>query len=223
MTGCCDSGVCDVDQGVLSPGWRRALIVALVLNLAMLGIEVGAGIEAGSASLRADALDFLGDAANYAISLGVAGLALQWRARAAFVKGATMFSFGLWVLGSTAWLAVGGMVPHAGIMGAVAVLALATNAGVALLLFRFRGGDANMRSVWICSRNDALGNIAVLAAAGLVFASGTFWPDFSVALVMALLALSGGGQVMMQAVGELRRAGRDTAYAMHETPVTLHR
>lgn len=222
MVGCCGSGICEDDEGVLPPGWRRALIVALVLNLAMFGVEVGAGIEAGSASLRADALDFLGDAANYAISLGVAGLALRWRARAAFVKGATMFSFGLWVLGSTAWLAAGGVVPHAGIMGAVAILALATNAGVALLLFRFSGGDANMRSVWICSRNDAIGNIAVLAAAGLVFASGTFWPDFSVALIMALLALSGGGQVMLQSVGELRRAGRAKA-AMHTTPVTMHR
>lgn len=191
---------------MLSPGWRRALIVALLLNVAMFGIEVTAGIAAGSASLRADALDFLGDAANYTISLGVAGLALRWRARAAFVKGVTMFGFGLWVLASTAWLAVGGAVPQAGIMGAVAILALAVNAGVALLLFRFRGGDANMRSVWICSRNDALGNVAVLAAAGLVFASGTLWPDFSVATVMALLALSGGAQVMVQAVGELQSA-----------------
>src|SRR4051794_5622961 len=127
--------------------------------------EIVAGVAAGSSALQADALDFLGDAANYAISLGVAGLALSWRSRAALVKGATLGLLGLWVLASTAWHAYAGTLPRAEVMGAVGVLALITNGGVALMLYRFRGGDANMRSVWICSRNDAIGNLAVLLAA----------------------------------------------------------
>lgn len=213
MASCCSSDLSGNDNAALPADWRIVLRIALGLNLAMFALEVAAGISAGSASLRADALDFLGDAANYGISLGVAGLALRWRARAALVKGATMVAFGLWVLGSAAFLAAEGVVPQAGIMGAIAVVALAVNAGVVVMLFRFRGGDANMRSVWICSRNDALGNIAVLAAAAGVFASGTIWPDFAVAVVMALLALTGGGQVINQAIGELRN--RDHEKLVH--------
>ncbi|MCF3946378.1 cation transporter [Acidiphilium iwatense] len=212
MTGCCPGETGPDADAAFRPGWRLVLWTALALNVAMFAIEIGAGLAAGSASLRADALDFLGDAANYGISLGVAGMALSWRARAALVKGITMFGFGLWVLASTAWLATTGNIPHAGIMSGIAILALATNAGVAVMLSRFRGGDANMRSVWICSRNDALGNLAVLLAAFGVFATSTFWPDFVVALVMGTLAIVGGGQVIRQAIGELRH---------HRTPREL--
>lgn len=190
----------------LRPGWRLVLWIALALNVAMFLVEIGAGFAAGSASLRADALDFLGDAANYGISLGVAGMALSWRAGAALAKGVTTLGFGLWVLASTVWLATTGGVPKAAIMGAVAILALATNAAVAVMLARFRGGDANMRSVWICSRNDAFGNLAVLLAALGVFATHGFWPDCTVALIMAALAIAGGAQVIRQAAGELRHA-----------------
>ena len=166
---------------------------------------VAAGLAAGSASLQADALDFLGDSANYAISLGVAGLALTWRARAALLKGATLLALGLWVLGNTAWHTIAGTLPSAPVMAAVAVAALAANGAVALLLYRFRTGDANMRSVWICSRNDAIGNAAVLLAAAGVFGSGTGSPDIIVAAVMATLGISGGWQIVRQAVAELRR------------------
>lgn len=186
------------------PGFRRVLWAALGINAAMFGAEIVAGIAAGSVSLQADALDFLGDAANYAISLTVLPLALQWRARAALLKGLTMAAFGLWVLGSAVWHAVFATVPHAEVMGAVGVAALLANVGVALMLFRFRKGDSNMRSVWICSRNDAVGNLAVLLAAGGVAATGAGWPDFLVALIMAGLALSGAWQVVRQASGELR-------------------
>jgi Co/Zn/Cd efflux system component len=166
--------------------------------------EIVAGVAAGSSALQADALDFLGDAANYAISLGVAGLALSWRSRAALVKGATLGLLGLWVLASTAWHAYAGTLPRAEVMGVVGVLALLTNGGVALMLYRFRGGDANMRSVWICSRNDAIGNLAVLLAAAGVFGTGTGWPDIIVAGIMAALSISGGWQIVRQAQGELR-------------------
>ena len=170
----------------------------------MFGVEIVAGIAADSRALQADALDFLGDAANYAISLGVAGMALVWRARAALVKAATMLAFGLWVLGSAIWGFFVGASPDPGTMGAIGSLALAVNLAVAAMLFRYRSGDANMRSVWICSRNDAIGNIAVLAAAIGVFGTGRAWPDLVVASIMAGLAVWGSAEVFNQARGELR-------------------
>jgi Co/Zn/Cd efflux system component len=149
------------------------------------------------------ALDFFGDAANYAISLGVAGMALTWRARAAGAKGCTLVAFALWVLGSTVWHAFYGTLPRAEVMGVVGVAALIANGGVALMLYRFRRGDANMRSVWIYSRNDALGNAAVLLAAMGVFGTGTGWPDIVVATIMGVLGVWGGWQIVSQAWGEL--------------------
>ncbi|GAA5062957.1 MULTISPECIES: cation transporter [Erythrobacteraceae] len=186
------------------PTWRRILWIALGLNAIMFGVEIVAGIAADSRALQADALDFLGDAANYAISLGVAGMAIVWRARAALVKAATMLAFGLWVLGSAIWGFFVGASPDPGTMGAIGSLALAVNLAVAAMLFRYRSGDANMRSVWICSRNDAIGNIAVLAAAIGVFGTGRAWPDLVVASIMAGLAVWGSAEVFKQARGELR-------------------
>lgn len=207
MPDCCSDHRCASERGSLdNPAWRRALWIALAVNAGMFLAEIAAGVAAGSASLQADALDFLGDAANYAISLTVTGMALAWRARAALLKGASLAALGLWVLASTGWHAWAGTLPEAKVMGAVGLLALLANAGVALLLYRFRGGDANMRSVWICSRNDALGNLAVLMAALGVFGTGTGWPDLAVAAIMAALAISGGWQIVRQARGELRVA-----------------
>lgn len=209
MAGCCHDECCGA-AGVPgnSPAWRRALWIALCINATMFGIEIAAGIAAGSTSLQADSLDFLGDAANYAISLGVAGLALQWRSRAAMVKGITLFALGLWVAASTVLQVMHGTLPQAEVMGVVGLMALVANGGVALMLYRYREGDANMRSVWICSRNDAIGNVAVLLAAAGVFGSGSGWPDIAVASAMALLALSGGWQIMRHAMRELRLAAR---------------
>jgi Co/Zn/Cd efflux system component len=153
---------------------------------------------------RRTRLDFFGDAANYAISLGVAGLALTWRARAALVKGGTLIVFALWVLCSIAWDAVNGALPQAEVMGGVGLAALIANGGVALMLYQFRSGDANRRSVWICSRNEAVGNAAVLLAALGVFGTGTGWPDVIVAAIMGGLGLWGGWQIVSQARDELR-------------------
>jgi Co/Zn/Cd efflux system component len=186
------------------PRWRRALWIALAINAGMFTAEMGAGLLADSLSLRADALDFLGDGANYAISLAVAGAALAWRARAAMLKGVTLALFGMWIIGSAIWAAVQGSAPEPHTMGAVGVLALLANVGVAVMLYRFRTGDANMRSVWICSRNDAIGNVGVVAAALGVFGTGSAFPDLGVALVMAGLSLWGGFQIMAQARRELR-------------------
>ena len=185
------------------PRWRRVLWLALALNGIMFAVEIVAGLAADSRALQADALDFLGDAANYAISLGVAGMAIVWRARAALAKAATMLTFGLWVLGSAIWGFFAGASPDAGTMGVIGTLALAVNLAVAAMLFRYRSGDANMRSVWICSRNDAISNIAVLAAAVGVFGTGSAWPDLVVAGIMAGLAVWGSVEVFKQARGEL--------------------
>ncbi len=206
MAGCCSNHNCEDTRPLNSSSWRRALWIALAVNAGMFLAEIIAGVAAGSVSLQADALDFLGDAANYAISLTVAGMVLTWRARAALLKGASLGVLGLWVLLSTTWHAYAGTLPSAEVMGVVGVLALLSNAGVALMLYRFRGGDANMRSVWICSRNDAIGNLAVLLAAAGVFGTGTGWPDLIVASIMATLGISGGWQIVRQALGELRES-----------------
>lgn len=185
------------------PRWRAILWVALIANAAMFLVEIVAGVAADSRALQADALDFFGDAANYAVSLGVAGMALAWRARAALVKAATMLGFGLWVVGYAIYGFLGGADPEPQTMGLIGALALAINIAVALLLFRYRTGDANMRSVWVCSRNDAIGNVAVLAAALGVFGTGQAWPDLLVASIMAGLAIWGSVEVFGQARSEL--------------------
>jgi Co/Zn/Cd efflux system component len=185
--------------------YRRILWGVLAINAVMFLVEIGAGLAAASASLQADALDFLGDAANYAISLTVVGMALRYRASAALAKGVTMGLFGLWVIGTVIWHAIHGTFPSAFTMGAVGSAALAANAASFGLLWAYRGGDANMRSAWICTRNDVLGNLAVLLAALGVFGTGTGWPDVIVAAIMAGLALQGATIVVQQSLRELRQ------------------
>jgi Co/Zn/Cd efflux system component len=198
---CCDQ-IIDPHRG--DERYRRVLWAVLAINVAMFAIEVAAGLAAGSASLQADALDFLGDAGNYAISLFVVGMTLRYRATAALLKGATMGVFGLWVLGVTAWHIRHGTLPEAFTMGAVGVAALVANAASFGLLWAYRGGDSNMRSAWICTRNDVLGNLAVLLAALGVLGAGTGWPDVMVAAIMAGLALQGAWVVLNQSLAELR-------------------
>lgn len=202
----CHTDTCSTEtaaNATLDPRWRRALWIALVVNAAMFVVELAAGLQAGSVSLLADAIDFAGDAVNYGLSLAVLSMALVWRSRAAWIKGASMFAYGLFVLGKAAWVLRSGSVPEPLTMGAVAFIAMIANVGVAVLLYTWRNGDANMRSVWICSRNDALSNVAVMLAAAGVFGTGSAWPDLAVAAVMAGLALTGGAQVMRHARREL--------------------
>jgi Co/Zn/Cd efflux system component len=200
---CChDCHAPDPHRG--NPAYKRVLWLVLTINAVMFLVEIGAGLAAGSASLQADALDFLGDASNYAISLVVVGMALRYRATAALLKGATMGIFGLWVTGVTGWHVLQGTLPSAFTMGAVGVAALVANAASFGLLYAFRAGDSNMRSAWVCTRNDVLGNLAVLLAAVGVFGTGTGWPDVMVAAIMAALALQGAVIVLRQALTELR-------------------
>ena len=200
---------CEHDHGDphrANPAYRRVLWIVLAINALMFAVEVGAGLAAGSVALQADALDFLGDAANYGLSLAVVGMALRWRAGAALAKGATMGLFGIWVLGTAMWHLSTGNVPEPVTMGVVGTAALTANFACFGLLWAFRGGDANMRSVWLCTRNDVLGSLAVLAAAAGVFGTGAGWPDAVVAAIMAGLALQSSVAVVRQASREMRSA-----------------
>ena len=200
------SGCCHTHDAPTTARLRRVLITVMIVNASMFGVEIFAGLAAKSVSLQADALDFLGDAATYGITLFVLTMPLGWRAGAALLKGVSMGLFGIFVLGAAVWHAAHGTLPGFQTMGAVGFAALTANLVCALLLIRFREGDANMRSVWLCSRNDAIGNVAVMAAAAGVFASQTGWPDIAVAAIMAGLALSASWQVIRHALAELRGA-----------------
>ena len=163
---CCHHDHCSAPEpGEVDPGWRSALWIALGVNVGMFLIEITAGVAAGSASLQADALDFAGDAGNYAISLGVAGMALAWRARAALAKGLSLAVLAAWVIATAIWHAIAGTLPSAETMGVVGVMALAANAWVAVMLYRYRSGDATCGRSGFVHRNDAIGNVAVVLAA----------------------------------------------------------
>lgn len=204
MSASCHDSACSESAQAATGRYRRVLIIALIANLAMFFVEIATGAQAGSLSLWADALDFFGDAANFAVSLWVLSMTMVWRSGSAMVKGAVMFGFGLFILYSAVAAVQSGVTPEPLMMGWVGLLALATNVGVALMLYRYREGDANMRGVWLCTRNDAFGNIAVMFAALGVFGTGSAWPDILVAVTMAGLSLQGGFVVMRQALGELR-------------------
>jgi len=183
--------------------YRRVLWIALFANAVMFAVELAAALFSGSSALAADAADFLGDSANYALSLGALALGGAWVSRVALLKGLAMSVYGVAVLAYAGWRAWLGVAPEPFTMGAVGLLALAVNFGVAAMLYRFREGDANMRSVWLCTRNDVIANIAVLIAAAGVFGTGTVWPDVAVAAILAVLGLSSGRIVIRHARAEL--------------------
>ena len=201
MSGQC--GHSHTNKKANSPRYRKILWMALIINLAMFAVEIGVGFKSGSTSLLADAIDFFGDAANYGVSLAVLSAGVVLRARAALLKGICMMAFGLLVLGRAAWMFNQGGTPEALTMGGIGLLALVANLAVAAMLYAYREGDANMRSVWLCSRNDAIGNIAVMLAALGVLGTGSAWPDLLVASGMAVLALVGGWSVVRQARKEI--------------------
>ncbi len=205
MGDCC-AGSCSPEKPPVDPRYRRVLWIALFVNAAMFIVELAGGWEAGSVSLLADAVDFFGDAANYGLSLFVLALAPVWRSRTALIKGLTMGGYGIFVLGTAGWNLATGIVPEPATMGIIGALALAANLSVAVLLFAYRNGDANMRSVWLCTRNDAIGNVAVMLAALGVFGTGAGWPDILVAGVMGVLGLTAAKTVIQQAYGELKTA-----------------
>ena len=190
----------------LSAEYKRRLWLVIAINASMFLVEMGAGALAGSQALQADALDFLGDATTYGISLAVIGTSIQIRARAAILKAFSLTVVALWVLGSTAYHVLILGIPRAEVMGAIGILALAANAASVVILMRYKDGDANVRSVWLCSRNDAIGNVAVMIAALAVWGTATKWPDLLVAAIMAGLFLNSSIQILRQSFREMRGA-----------------
>ncbi len=203
--GCCDH---EAKFDGLDPRYKRVLWAVIAINAAMFVVEMTAGALAGSQALQADALDFLGDTLTYGISLLVIGRSISVRSSAALFKGGSLLAMGAWVFGSTAYQILVLGLPRAEVMGAVGFLALAANLASVLLLLRYKDGDANVRSVWLCSRNDAVGNVAVMLAALSVWATQSAWPDLLVAAAMAGLFLVSSVSIIRQAIVERRRSGR---------------
>ena len=203
MSGC----GCDVKFDGLSKSYKTVLWIVIAINATMFVVEMAAGVASQSMALRADALDFLGDSLSYTIALYVIGRPLKWRACAALLKGVSLAVMGFWVLGSTIYQVFILETPNELVMGTVGMIAFAANVISALLLMRYRNGDSNVRSVWLCSRNDAIGNLAVVLAAGGVFATQTGWPDLFVAMLMAVLFLHSATKIIQQAREEIHLAG----------------
>lgn len=212
MSGCCDE---KTFEG-LSPSYQRALIAVIAINAVMFLVEMTAGLVSGSQALKADALDFAGDTATYGLSLFVIGASLKTRARASLIKGASLAAIAMLVLAMTGFRMINGAPPEAGTMGLIGLLALAANLTSVLILLRWRDGDSNVRSVWLCSRNDAIGNVGVIVAGGLVAATGTAWPDLVVAALLASLFLKSAAAITVQALSELKSA-QDQGATIMET------
>ncbi len=215
QTSCKADAACGCHGGVprfdgLDPGYKRVLWTVIGINGAMFLLEMMAGQLAGSQALKADALDFLGDTVTYGLSLAVIGPCLQTRATAALFKGLSLSLMAFWVLGSTIYHTIILGLPSAELMGGIAVLALAANLASVLMLMRYKDGDANVRSVWLCSRNDAIGNVVVMIAAAGVWGTGTAWPDLGVAALMAGIFAASSAQILRQAWAEYRE--------FHHTP-----
>ncbi len=201
MAGCCGH---EARFDGVSAAYKRRLWIVIAINAGMFAVEMGAGQVAGSQALKADALDFLGDALTYGISLAVIGASLRTRALAALAKGVSLLLMGLWVFGSTLYHVFVLGVPQAEVMGVIGFMALAANLTSVLLLAAYKDGDANVRSVWLCSRNDAIGNVAVMIAALGVWGTSSGWPDLIVAGIMAGLFLNSAWQILVQAIAERR-------------------
>lgn len=202
VSSCC-SGGCSSEKPPVDAKYRRILWIALWVNGTMFAIELFGGVRSGSVSLLADAVDFFGDAANYGVSLFVLALAPKWRSRTALLKGMTMGGYGILVFLAAGWNLANGTIPAPETMGIIGALALASNLGVAALLYAYRNGDSDMRSVWLCSRNDAIGNVAVMLAAAGVFGTGSGWPDLLVACIMGLLGITASWAVIRHARSEM--------------------
>lgn len=197
-SGCCG----DHNFDGMDPRYKRVLWAVIAINAVMFVIEMAAGHLAGSQALQADALDFLGDTLTYGLSLAVIGMSLRTRATAALFKGLSLLLMGLWVFGATVYQVLILGVPKAEVMGAIGFLAMAANLTSVALLMRYKDGDSNVRSVWLCSRNDAIGNVAVIIAAVAVWSMNSGWPDLLVAAAMALLFLNSAYLILRQAAGE---------------------
>ena len=200
MSGCCDD---KVFEG-MSDGYKRALLAVILINAVMFFVEITAGLKSGSQALLADALDFAGDSATYTISLLVIGASLRTRAMASLFKGGSLAFIAILILGTSLYRFLGDTVPTAETMGIVGFLALLANLTSLLILMRWRDGDSNVRSVWLCSRNDAIGNVGVIIAGIVVAITGAAWPDLVIAILLATLFLRSSTSIISQARAELK-------------------
>lgn len=198
----CGCGSNDVKFDGMSVEYKRILWIVIAINAVMFFIEFGASFVANSQALQADALDFLGDTLTYTITFLVIGRSAKWRAGAALFKGFTLLLMGLWVFGSTFYSTFYTQQPIESIMGSIAISAFLANLISALLLMKYRDGDANIRSVWLCSRNDAINNLMVALAAGLVYLTNSYWPDLIAAFLMSGIFLHSATLILKQAWSE---------------------
>lgn len=204
MSGSCCSSSKKFDG--MDPKYKQILWIVIAINAAMFAVEMFGGALAGSQALKADALDFLGDALTYGISLWAIGKSLSIRANAALFKGLSLLVMGAWVFFSTVYQFFILQAPAAPLMGGIAVMALVANVASVLLLMRYKDGDANVRSVWLCSRNDAISNVLVILASVAVFVTASAWPDLIVAVVMAFIFTRSALQIIKQALAERKEA-----------------
>jgi len=202
-------GPSEATQSHITPGYRRALWIVIVLNVGYGIIEMIGGFISGSQALKADALDFLGDGLITFLGVLAIGWSLLWRARSALIQGLFLGALGLGVIGNTFWRIFSQEPVEAGLMGVIALVALAVNVAAALVLIPHRAGDANVRAVWLFSRNDAIGNAAVVVAAGLVAWTGTAWPDLIVAFAIAGLFLQSSSVIVRDARRDIDGARSD--------------
>jgi len=198
MSDCCSNTACEIDK--LRARQSNTLKAVLAINAVMFGVEFSAGVVAGSTALLADSLDMLGDALVYGFSLYVVARDDGWKARSALLKSAVMASFGLFVLGEAIYRVLNPELPHSGVMGLIGLVALVANAACLGLLWRHRAEDVNMRSVWLCSRNDIIANTAVLGAAVAVWLTRAPWPDLLVGVAIATLFLRSALHVFRDAM-----------------------
>ena len=188
----------------VSERYKRILLVVIALNALMFGVEITGGIFSQSQALQADALDFLADSLSYGMSLWVIGRSMTLRSSVAIVKGVSLAAMGGWVLLSTIYRIFTEHTPEPFTMGWIAVCALGVNLLSVLLLLTYKDGDANVRSVWLCSRNDAIGNVAVMLAAVAVAYTQSGWPDLIVAFLMSGLFFNSSIQIIRQSIKERR-------------------
>lgn len=189
-----------------TPEYRRVLLWVIAINLGAFVVVAAGGLLAGSASVAANALDFLADGATYALSLWAIGKSVAVRSGAALVKGASLFVLGLSVLGFAIWRTVNGLPPEGLAISGLGLFGAAANLVAAILLSKYRDGDANVRSVWLCTRNDLIQCLAVVAVGAVVWLTGSRWPDLIAGAFLAAIFLQSAWSITIQARAERRAA-----------------
>lgn len=203
MKSCCESKGDELK--LMREKQKNVLLIVLVINAVMFVVEFIFGILSGSTALLADSLDMLGDATVYAFSIYVIHKSAKWKAGAALLKGAIISVFGFYVLGEAIYKVLSDVVPVAKTMGMIGAIALLANSSCLVLLLKHRDDDINMKSTWICSRNDIIANIGVLLAAFFVSYFNSKWPDVIIGVAIAGIFLKSAISILVEAYGEFKK------------------